>query len=224
MVGAVLVGGGVVSEHTDAIKAVTEALRAALDSSVGKQPTPAEMVRVVMRTIREDREDVIAAAVASARMEGELLMYDYTPRPVITVNSRMPEDAHEMFKRELKAMLEDDMDLTVRQAQEVRTMDAEGSGEVGKPTIDEALERVRRLDAKATPGPWSLWCMDVMYSPDGSSDADTAVTVASTHYLNADGRPRTNDAEFIAEARTLLPLLAAEVERLRWMAKGGPDV
>ena len=79
----------------------------------------------------------------------------------------------------------------------------------------ETNEIQERLD-KVTPGRWKLWGMTVMADQDGTSNQETAVTVADTYYLNADGRPRVNDAEFIAHAqREDIPNLLAEVRRLR---------
>lgn len=56
--------------------------------------------------------------------------------------------------------------------------------------------------------------MQVMAEPDGSSDVDKAIPVART-MLVRDGRQRTFDADFIAAARTALPQLLDEVERIK---------
>ena len=79
--------------------------------------------------------------------------------------------------------------------------------------INLALIRAR-ADA-ATGGPWKTWAMQVLADPVGDSNLDTAIHVAGTSYRNAQGRPRTNDADFIAAARTDVPDLLAEIERLR---------
>lgn len=85
----------------------------------------------------------------------------------------------------------------------------------------QAHEAKERCD-KTTPGRWKLWGMDVYADQDGTSNVDTAVRVADTYFRSADGRPRTNDATFIAAAREDVPVLSAavlalsaEVRRLR---------
>ncbi len=82
--------------------------------------------------------------------------------------------------------------------------------------IDPAeLDRLDAVAAAATPGPWKLWGMQVMADPTGTSRLDCAVAVASTHFVDSGGHPRTFDATFIAVAREALPALVAEVRRLR---------
>ena len=77
------------------------------------------------------------------------------------------------------------------------------------------LAAIRARADAATPAPWKLWGMSVLADPVGDSNLDTAIHVANTSYRNAQGRPRTNDADFIAGARLDIPNLLAEVERLR---------
>lgn len=76
-----------------------------------------------------------------------------------------------------------------------------------------AVERVKGLDAKATPGPWQPEPRDMAESGEwrvriGSDGGNDGVYVA--HAL---GKSNKANAAFIAESRTLLPMLAAEVER-----------
>jgi len=82
------------------------------------------------------------------------------------------------------------------------------------------LDAIQARADKATPGPWKLWAMSVLADPVGDSNLDTAIPVADTFFRNADGRPRTNDATFIAHARTDVPALLAEVERLARIVNG----
>ena len=77
------------------------------------------------------------------------------------------------------------------------------------------LDVIRARADAATSGPWKLWGMSVLADPVGDSNLDTAIHVADTSYRNAQGKLRTNDADFIARARTDVPDLLAEVERLR---------
>ena len=85
---------------------------------------------------------------------------------------------------------------------------------MSEPTpLDLALIKARA--EIATPGPWKTWGMSVLADPVGDSNLDTAILVARTSYRNANGHPRTNDADFIAAARTDVPALLAEIERLR---------
>jgi len=80
---------------------------------------------------------------------------------------------------------------------------------------DLDLDAIRALVDGATPAPWKLWGMGVLADPVGDSNLDTAIPVANTFFRNAQGKPRTNDADFIAAARTDVPDLLAEIERLR---------
>jgi len=57
--------------------------------------------------------------------------------------------------------------------------------------------------------------MSVLADPVGDSNLDTAILVANTAFRDANGHPRTNDADFIAAARLDVPALLAEVEILR---------
>jgi len=77
------------------------------------------------------------------------------------------------------------------------------------------LAAIRARADAATPAPWKLWGMSVLADPVGDSNLDTAIHVANTSYRNAQGHPRTNDADFIAHARSDVPALLAEVARLR---------
>lgn len=81
----------------------------------------------------------------------------------------------------------------------------------------ETLNRLKELEAKATPGPWEpfteYWC-----NPQGP---DTRTGCGPIHqcyeYPGGIGQsPEAEaDAAFIAESRNALPALLAEIERLR---------
>lgn len=73
---------------------------------------------------------------------------------------------------------------------------------------DLDLTAVRARADAATPGPWHVEYLGKARYPQRVSN-DTAVMVAETFV----GGP-ADDAEFIAAARTDVPLLLAEVERL----------
>jgi hypothetical protein len=77
----------------------------------------------------------------------------------------------------------------------------------------ERLAEIRAKTEAATPGPWKLWAMEVMADLDGTSNVDTAVGVAQTFGGTHPGR--TNDAEFIAMARTAIPELLQALEMAR---------
>jgi len=72
---------------------------------------------------------------------------------------------------------------------------------------------------QATPGPWKVWAMSVLADPVGNSNLDDGIRIANT-FFTIDGHPRTNDADFIAAARTDVPALLAEVERLTRIVNG----
>jgi len=84
----------------------------------------------------------------------------------------------------------------------------------------DELAAIKDRCSKATPGPWKLWGMSVLADPVGDSNLDTAIHVANTAFRDANGRPRTNDADFIAAARTDVPNLLDEVERLTRIVNG----
>lgn len=81
------------------------------------------------------------------------------------------------------------------------------------------FDGLREAASQATPGRWKLWGMSVMADQDGTSNVDTAVHVASTHYRDENGKPRTWDADwiFLTQPGEVLALLdrleAAEAER-----------
>jgi hypothetical protein len=66
--------------------------------------------------------------------------------------------------------------------------------------------------AKSTKGDWKTWGMSVMADVDGTSNVDTAITVCGTYYNDENGRPRTNDADFIAHAHNNITALIAIIE------------
>ncbi|QWT30294.1 hypothetical protein OLP41_gp008 [Mycobacterium phage I3] len=86
--------------------------------------------------------------------------------------------------------------------------------------MSDAAERAKAALEEATEGPW-------LYIPGGSEDAlvvsegerePNAITVGGVSFhpgLHVAVDLRDGDAEFIAQARTLVPELIAEVERLR---------
>ncbi|AMU78485.1 hypothetical protein SEA_SKINNYPETE_55 [Mycobacterium phage SkinnyPete] len=87
-------------------------------------------------------------------------------------------------------------------------------------TMSDVAERAKALLEGVTDGPW-------LYIPGGSEDAlvvseserePNAITVGGVSFhpgLHVAVDLRDGDAEFIAAARTLVPELVAEVERLR---------
>lgn len=79
-------------------------------------------------------------------------------------------------------------------------------------TDDEVIAAAARAD-KATDGPWKLWAMSVRADPVGKSELDDSLLIANTY--DPHRGMRTFNATFIARARTDVPLLAAEVLRLR---------
>ena len=93
---------------------------------------------------------------------------------------------------------------------------------------DLNLTELRKVAEAATPGVWKLWGMSVMADQDGTSNVDTAVSVAHTLYRDEHGKPRTWDAQHIAtfDPPTVLALLdrVAELEsqlRAAGWTKGG---
>jgi hypothetical protein len=75
--------------------------------------------------------------------------------------------------------------------------------------IRDRLRQLTEAHAAATPGVWKLWGMSVMADQDGTSNVDTAVTVAHTSYRDEHGKPRTFDASFICDAHRDVPWLVA---------------
>jgi hypothetical protein len=69
-----------------------------------------------------------------------------------------------------------------------------------------------RADA-ATEGPWKVWVMSVLADPVGRSNLDDGLLIADT--TDPHRGLRTFNAHFIAAARTDVPVLVAEVRRLR---------
>jgi hypothetical protein len=76
---------------------------------------------------------------------------------------------------------------------------------------EKVIERAKELDRIATPGKWRLWSRDEsgikIKTPDGSGGMFSIAEVCSFDL-------RDENAAFIAESRTLLPRLVAEVEML----------
>lgn len=77
-------------------------------------------------------------------------------------------------------------------------------------TRTEAAELLRLLP-QITPGVWKVWGMTVMADQDGTGNVDTAVEVARTAMRDEHGKPRTFDADFIAEAQRTIPSLLASL-------------
>lgn len=77
----------------------------------------------------------------------------------------------------------------------------EGSAMVTTPTLSQLLTECHELDAKAAPGPWPTKLTEL---------ARYLVPEDKWNYMVVD-----SNAAFIAHARTLLPLLVEECERLQ---------
>lgn len=83
--------------------------------------------------------------------------------------------------------------------------------------IDEAeLGRLEAACSKATPGPWYSF-VEGRDHESGSSFIQTA-----GHDIELTGAT-PEDQDFIASARNAMPLLIAEVRRLRALAERGPS-
>jgi hypothetical protein len=80
--------------------------------------------------------------------------------------------------------------------------------------IDQTqIEEWRKLCENATPPPWKLWAASVLHDPVGDSNIETALKVADTYCIR-ECKHTTHDAQFIAAARTAMPQLLDEIERL----------
>lgn len=79
-------------------------------------------------------------------------------------------------------------------------------------TPDE-LALIRARAEKATEGPWKVWAMSVLADPVGNSNLYDGLLIADT--TDPHRGLRTFNADFIAHARTDVPALVAEVERLQ---------
>ncbi|MDZ7914773.1 MAG: hypothetical protein U5O16_23515 [Rhodococcus sp. (in: high G+C Gram-positive bacteria)] len=75
------------------------------------------------------------------------------------------------------------------------------------------LQNWKTLADNATPGPWKLWGMQVM-ADTGTGSWHDAIPVADT-FSHPQLPPRTFNASFIAQARTAMPKLITDNERLR---------
>lgn len=79
-----------------------------------------------------------------------------------------------------------------------------------QPMTQERLDEIEAREAKATEGPWGV---------DGPAQCGPGDSLAVYHVEDggtvAYVQPSWDDAEFIAHARTDIPALLAEVERLR---------
>jgi len=92
---------------------------------------------------------------------------------------------------------------------------------------DEELQAIRARVEAATPGPWKVEGRHPSYSPDrfqvdgivtAYDDPERADFPRPIQIVETDSGcypPYLADAEFIAQARTDVPALLAEVERLR---------
>lgn len=78
---------------------------------------------------------------------------------------------------------------------------------MSEPLTEQELAEMEARVRNASPGPWTR--DDGDWSPNHMVDADGEVVVYD------EGAPGTQDAAFIAAARTDLPRLIAEVRRLR---------
>lgn len=77
---------------------------------------------------------------------------------------------------------------------------------------ESELETWKALADKATPGPWKLWGMQVM-ADTGTGSWHDAIPVADTR-SHPQLPPRTFNASFIAQARSAMPKLITDNERL----------
>jgi hypothetical protein len=89
------------------------------------------------------------------------------------------------------------------------------------------LDAIRARAEAATEGPWhrvgkSIQA-DVPLSDDGPSTTKWNTTVVCSVGAWGSGRPTGEDAEFIAHARTDVPALLAEVERLQCLVRDLSD-
>lgn len=101
----------------------------------------------------------------------------------------------------------------------------------------EQLEEIRKRAEAATPGPWEAsfptgadcqW-IDVT-TAYGAEDELIGTVLPREHMCNPEGvealqkltRQRMDDVEFIAHARTDVPALLAEIERLRAILQQKP--
>ena len=82
------------------------------------------------------------------------------------------------------------------------------------PMPQEQLNAIRGRVTAATHGPWCHW--------SGRDQRDNCVKSDSREDMHtvADVIPEADDAQFIAHARTDIPALLAEVERLRALTTG----
>lgn len=78
---------------------------------------------------------------------------------------------------------------------------------------DQELKHLRDLCDKATPGPWNT-IMDGDGKHSGVENRNQEIVPRYTPYEDS-GIYKEEDAEFIAESRTVIPKLLDEVERLR---------
>lgn len=88
------------------------------------------------------------------------------------------------------------------------------------------ISKAKELCSKATPGPWKIDTNYTHYIPQSCGCCSEPDMDAPSHGIEAANGdtivwnwehtyPETPDAEFIAEARTILPEAIAEIERLR---------
>jgi len=87
---------------------------------------------------------------------------------------------------------------------------------------DEYLDRLQAICDAATAGPWdgviSTGCVRYLGRPMESRGLQHGDYIAAAHGGGDDDPGRdVNNAEFIAESRTALPLLVAEIRRLKGM-------
>lgn len=83
---------------------------------------------------------------------------------------------------------------------------------------DEQLQEIRERAEQATPGPWRYQSWEWrIYSPPGTQlSLDWLASVEGSAIPDADG-------DFIAHAREDIPVLLAEVERLRKLLDSSPN-
>lgn len=90
------------------------------------------------------------------------------------------------------------------------------------------LEELKKLCEMATPGPWS-YDQDAEFYQGDDEYAQSYINIGDARWSSpvpmtgGDAAGLTNDAEFIAAARTAIPKLIAEIERLKALVEKEPD-
>jgi hypothetical protein len=110
------------------------------------------------------------------------------------------------------------------------------------PITDDELAEVDELVSAATPGPWHVrslddeWAMNLVtistvpetgrqerWPQFDSGEMVAATLVQHPRYIDIADQRWDENAQFIAQARDLIPRLTEEIRRLRRINKGVPD-